>query len=94
MCKHLPPKQEYVLSLRLCDVQEKLYKYYLQNKSVALSSGEKVSGRGLFADFQTFLLVNNHPKCLHVQTENKEQRITMYEAVNKLHKFLILTLNS
>ena len=74
MCKHLPPKQEYVLSLRLCDVQEKLYSYYLQNKSVALSAGEKVSGRGLFADFQTFLLVNNHPKCLHLQTENKEDR--------------------
>lgn len=76
MCKHLPPKQEYVLSLRMTDVQLKLYEYYLTNKSIALdNSSGKVSGRGLFADFQTFLLVNNHPKALVIQSDNKEARV-------------------
>ena len=39
----------------------------------------KVSGRGLFKDFQTFLLVNNHPKCLNIQTDNRDQRIEKEE---------------
>ena len=53
----------------------KLYEYYLKNKSVALSNSDRVSGRGLFADFQTFLLVNNHPKALLTQTVNHENRM-------------------
>ena len=52
----------------------KLYEHYLKNKSVALNNEEKVSGRGLFADFQTFLLINNHPRALLVQTENRDDR--------------------
>lgn len=74
MCQHLPPKHEYVLSLQLTEVQQQLYEYYLKNKSTALVSGGKVSGHGLFGDFQTFLLVNNHPRALLQQTANKEER--------------------
>ena len=68
MCKHLPPKNEYVLSIRLGDDQTKLYKHYLENVSAGLkemrgnTSRGKISGRGLFKDFQTFLLVGNHPR--------------------------------
>jgi SNF2 family DNA or RNA helicase len=39
-----------------------------------LVTGGKVSGRGLFGDFQTFLLINNHPRALLQQTEQREVR--------------------
>ena len=38
MCKHLPPKNEYVLSVKFTDEQAKLYQFYLDNISTALSS--------------------------------------------------------
>ena len=91
MCKHLPPKNEYVLSIKLSDVQAKLYAHYLNNESVALKEMStsartgKVSGRGLFSDFQTFLLVGNHPRCLLSQTENREDR----EEKKELDRFLV-----
>ena len=91
MCKHLPPKNEYVLSIKLGEDQAKLYQHYLDKESVALkemrggSSRGKISGRGLFKDFQTFLLVGNHPKCLLAQTESREDR----EEKAEMDRFLV-----
>lgn len=90
MCKHLPPKNEYVLSVKLSDDQAKLYNHYLSNESVALKEMKerglqgKVSGRGLFKDFQSFLLLGNHPRCLITQTENREVR----EEKEEMDRFL------
>lgn len=53
---YLPPKQEYVLSIRLSDIQIKLYKLYLDTQT------GKHSGRVfLFADWQGLSRIWSHP---------------------------------
>ena len=60
MCKHLPPKQEYVLSLKLSDVQAKLYQFYLNQESVALddiNKGKVVKQNEFLTIFQNIIFV-------------------------------------
>ena len=56
---YLQPKFEYVLSLRLTELQEKLYKYYLENLT---GNGEMF--QRLFADFTRLSYIWNHPALL------------------------------
>jgi len=62
---HLPPKYEYVIAVKMSDLQVKLYRQYLKYHS---RGGPKKSGRGkgagLFADFQELSRVWTHPKAM------------------------------
>ncbi|KAF5890968.1 transcriptional regulator ATRX-like isoform X1, partial [Clarias magur] len=62
----LPPKREYVLSVRMTPLQCRLYRHYLQNYTA--------EGRGvnsLFQDFQILSLIWTHPWCLQLSDLNK-----------------------
>ncbi|XP_018347089.1 PREDICTED: transcriptional regulator ATRX homolog [Trachymyrmex septentrionalis] len=65
----LPPKQEYVIFVRLTDVQVKLYQYYLENIARRLSG----QGRTLFADFQALQRIWTHPLVLRLNAEKIEK---------------------
>ncbi|XP_008546248.3 transcriptional regulator ATRX [Microplitis demolitor] len=65
----LPPKQEYVISIRLSDVQVKLYQYYIDN----FARKHKGVGGSLFADFQALSRLWTHPFVVKMHTENSEK---------------------
>ncbi|XP_043490866.1 transcriptional regulator ATRX-like isoform X2 [Polistes fuscatus] len=65
----LPPKQEYVIFVRLTDVQIKLYQYYLDNLTRHFS-GMKGT---LFADFQALQRIWTHPIVLRLNSEKVEK---------------------
>ncbi|XP_050452234.1 transcriptional regulator ATRX-like isoform X1 [Cataglyphis hispanica] len=65
----LPPKQEYVIFVRLTDPQIKMYQYYLENLA-RRSSG---AGGTLFADFQALQRIWTHPLVLRLNAEKIEK---------------------
>ena len=69
----LPPKYEYVISLRLTPVQEALYKRLLASSSSALHSGN------LFAVYTTASKICNHPDVLY-NAYNKAVKYTAQQA--------------
>lgn len=73
----LPPKHEYVLSVRISALQYKLYRYYLDHIASVGSTTSKVkvkTGANLFKDFQVLGRVWTHPWCLHLSSLSKETR--------------------
>ncbi|KAK0085266.1 hypothetical protein PV325_005517 [Microctonus aethiopoides] len=60
----LPPKQEYVILLRLTDVQVKLYQYYIDKKA----RQQVRMGSTLFADFQALQRIWTHPLVVKMYT--------------------------
>lgn len=73
----LPPKHEYVISIKLSELQTKMYQYYLENH---VKGGPKNSSRvkaaGLFADFQEFSRIWTHPKALLLAEINRNKAKT------------------
>lgn len=55
---YLQPKYEYVLSLRLTELQERLYKHYLEQRRTSSTSTQ------LFSDFTRLSSIWNHPALL------------------------------
>ncbi|XP_046489570.1 transcriptional regulator ATRX isoform X2 [Neodiprion pinetum] len=85
----LPPKQEYVITVRLADIQIKLYEYYLDN-----FSRKKVgAGTSLFADFQSLQRIWTHPIVLRMNAEkveklNEKKRLEASDSEGSLRDFL------
>ncbi|XP_034948459.1 LOW QUALITY PROTEIN: transcriptional regulator ATRX homolog [Chelonus insularis] len=66
----LPPKQEYVILVKLTDVQRQMYQYYLDNfarKQTARAGGS------LFVDFQGLHRIWTHPYVMKLHAENHER---------------------
>ncbi|XP_039313283.1 transcriptional regulator ATRX isoform X2 [Solenopsis invicta] len=66
----LPPKQEYVIFVRLTDPQIKMYQYYLEN---LVRRGQGGQGGTLFADFQALQRIWTHPLVLRLNAEKIEK---------------------
>ncbi|XP_021926690.1 transcriptional regulator ATRX-like isoform X1 [Zootermopsis nevadensis] len=66
----LPPKQEYVISIRLSEVQIKAYRYYLEHLS---KGGERGKGAQLFTDFQNLSRIWTHPRVLQMSDDKAEK---------------------
>ncbi|XP_024877012.1 transcriptional regulator ATRX-like isoform X1 [Temnothorax curvispinosus] len=66
----LPPKQEYVIFVRLTDTQVKMYQYYLENLARRHAGGQ---GGTLFADFQALQRIWTHPVVLRLNAEKIER---------------------
>ncbi|CAH1777536.1 unnamed protein product [Owenia fusiformis] len=74
LVKYLPPKLEYVVSIRLSPVQIKMYRQYLDMN--VDPTQDKVKGARLFADYQQLMRIWTHPYVLklhEVREENKRQ---------------------
>ncbi|KAL4229967.1 hypothetical protein ACF0H5_010356 [Mactra antiquata] len=73
LTKFLPPKFEYVISVRLATVQMSLYEKYLE----LVGSGEMFNkGARLFRDYQALMRIWTHPWVLRldeIRQENKRQ---------------------
>ncbi|XP_015596106.1 transcriptional regulator ATRX isoform X1 [Cephus cinctus] len=65
----LPPKQEYVIFVKLTDVQIQLYQHYLDN----FARKHRGAGGSLFADFQALQRIWTHPMVLRWNTEKMEK---------------------
>ncbi|XP_019725253.1 transcriptional regulator ATRX isoform X5 [Hippocampus comes] len=77
LTKFLPPKHEYVLSIRVTPLQCKLYRYYLEyftGVGNALEGGRGRAGTKLFQDFQMLSRIWTHPWCLQLDYISKENR--------------------
>ncbi|XP_070818931.1 transcriptional regulator ATRX [Chaetodon trifascialis] len=77
LTKFLPPKHEYVLSVRITPLQCKLYRYYLEHFTGvgnALEGGRGRAGTKLFQDFQMLSRIWTHPWCLQLDYISKENR--------------------
>lgn len=85
LTKFLPPKHEYVLSVRMTPVQCKLYRYYLDNiagggggvgggAEGGGGGGRGKSGTKLFQDFQVLSRIWTHPWCLQLDYISKENK--------------------
>ncbi|KAL6117786.1 atrx [Pungitius sinensis] len=77
LTKFLPPKHEYVLSIRVTPIQCKLYRYYLEHFTGVGNSVEGGRGRAgtkLFQDFQVLSRIWTHPWCLQLDYISKENR--------------------
>ncbi|XP_044017752.1 transcriptional regulator ATRX-like isoform X2 [Aphidius gifuensis] len=69
----LPPKQEYVIFIKLTEVQVKLYQYYIEN----LARRHRAAGGSLFADFQSLQRVWTHPICIKLNADKDAERKRM-----------------
>ncbi|KAL1487977.1 hypothetical protein ABEB36_015357 [Hypothenemus hampei] len=70
---YLPPKHEYVLFLKLTEVQVKLYKHYMENFARRSDGSNRTSF--LFTDFQELQRICTHPRVLLDKSlENKERK--------------------
>ncbi|XP_067126191.1 transcriptional regulator ATRX homolog isoform X2 [Centruroides vittatus] len=67
----LPPRHEYVISLKLSDVQVKLYKHFLENLARVRSG---TLGTQLFRDCCVLQLICTHPYTLHIDYIRKSNR--------------------
>lgn len=67
----LPPKLEYVLSIRLTEMQVKLYKYYMDNISQRRQedSGNQQKSSMLFKDYQNLQRIWTHPRVLRYNSD-------------------------
>lgn len=68
----LPPKHEYVLSLKLTPMQVKLYKYYMENRSRSNDENGGRKGSILFQDFQNLQRIWTHPLVLRYNSNRYE----------------------
>lgn len=66
----LPPKHEYVLSIKLTAMQIQLYKHYMENKACQGDGGRK--GSILFQDFQNLQRIWTAPKVLRYNSDRYE----------------------
>ncbi|XP_033829398.1 transcriptional regulator ATRX isoform X2 [Periophthalmus magnuspinnatus] len=77
LTKFLPPKHEYVLSVRMTPIQCRLYRYYLEHFTGvgnAQEGGRGRAGTKLFHDFQMLSRIWTHPWCLQLDYISKENR--------------------
>uniref|UniRef100_A0A3Q2PFT7 DNA helicase n=1 Tax=Fundulus heteroclitus TaxID=8078 RepID=A0A3Q2PFT7_FUNHE len=77
LTKFLPPKHEYVLSVRMTPLQCKLYRHYLEHFTGvgnAMEGGRGRAGTKLFQDFQMLSRIWTHPWCLQLDYISKENR--------------------
>jgi transcriptional regulator ATRX len=72
---HLQEKFEYVIKVRLSELQIKLYSQYLENCAKQREDQEVKKGTCLFADYQNLLRVWNHPYALLIRAQQDEDNV-------------------
>lgn len=75
LTKFLPPKHEYVVSVRLSEVQIELYEKYLNRVGHGPLEGEKLRSAQLFSDYQALMRIWTHPWVLKLQEIRAENKV-------------------
>ena len=91
MRNFLPPKNEYVLSIRLSEKQITLYKNYLvkQRGIESINSLGKVHGTQLFNDFQMLARIWTHPWILKLN-DDRVQKIELKNEIKMAEKDFVV----
>ncbi|CAG0882739.1 unnamed protein product [Darwinula stevensoni] len=84
----LPPKLEYVVSVRLSPIQIYLYQHYLENYC-RFRKGLRGGGASLFSDFQALSRIWTHPKTLIMHEKMMEVKATEEKAQSSWWKKII-----
>ncbi|CAG0898609.1 unnamed protein product [Darwinula stevensoni] len=84
----LPPKLEYVVSVRLSPIQIDLYQHYLENYC-RFRKGLRGGGASLFSDFQALSRIWTHPKTLIMHEKMMEVKATEEKAQSLWWKKII-----
>ena len=93
LTKFLPPKHEFVISVKLSEIQAKMYECYLEKLS-DVRKDAKIQGRTLFADFNNLRNIWTHPYICHTAHERHEfRRVSDYIYFLFYHYFCFLNLN-
>nr|CDS32134.1 Transcriptional regulator ATRX [Hymenolepis microstoma] len=83
LTKYLPPRLEYVLKIRLCDVQRELYRAFLQTRADrGLTTGDDQKST-LFRDQQTLYRVWTHPFTLKMHETREARRAFLEESTSE-----------
>ncbi|XP_040005999.1 transcriptional regulator ATRX-like isoform X2 [Xiphias gladius] len=83
LTQFLPPKHEYVLSVRVSPLQYKLYRYYLDHIAglgSMTNRAKMTAGANLFKDFQVLSRIWTHPWCLQLSYIHKGNKKTQVKA--------------
>lgn len=68
----LPPKLEFVVSIRLTPLQCTLYKYYMETQARKQNNEESKRASVLFSDFQNLQRIWTHPRVLRYNSDRYE----------------------
>lgn len=74
LTKFLPPKYEYIVSVRLSPLQIKLYEKYLE-MFVGNNSNPMARGTSLFSDYQALMRIWTHPWVLKMDEIRQEKKV-------------------
>lgn len=85
----LPPKQEYVIFVKLTEIQIKMYQHYLEN----YARRHRGVGGSLFADFQALQRIWTHPMVMQMNAErteraNEKRRLENSDSEGSLKDFI------
>lgn len=75
LTKFLPPKQEYVISVRLTEVQVELYEKYLELTGQGVDGIFTNKGARLFKDYQNLMKIWTHPWVLKLAEIRDELKV-------------------
>ena len=78
MTKLLPPKHEYVISVRLSPLQIELYEKYLSvtcRERGAGGAAQMGAGASLFSDYQALMRIWTHPWVLRLDEIRQEKKV-------------------
>ncbi|KAH9373604.1 hypothetical protein HPB48_014799 [Haemaphysalis longicornis] len=78
LAPYLPPKYEYVISVRLSDVQVSLYRHFLQNLT-RNANGQQGTGGSLFNDHTMLRCIWTHPVLLRMSADRTAARNLLRE---------------
>lgn len=80
LTKFLPPKHEYVISVKCSETQIKMYQHYLDNLSQR-KADRKIQGGTLFADYNVLRNLCTHPYIVHTSYERAEERRVFFSSI-------------
>ena len=75
LTKYLPPKHEYVVAVRLANVQCDLYSKYLEMGGYGGAEMVKSKGAKLFSDYQALMRIWTHPWVLKMNEIRNELKV-------------------
>ena len=77
LTKFLPPKQEYVISVRMGEMQIKLYEEYLKRQGQGEGNATS-KGAQLFKDYQNLMKIWTHPWVLKMAEIRDELKVCLF----------------